>query len=641
MKKFSARILTLLLVLTLLLTSASALTLDQAKELLSEYYVDEVPQSVLENPTIEEMLDALGDPYTKYMDVEEYAAFKASMSDGKTVGIGVSLVSADGGLLITGVFKGSPAEEAGLASGDLITAAGGQSLAGYDAETGSALIKGDAGTQVTITVRKADGTQKDFTLTRAEIIIPATTTDLVNGHIGYIYCGTFGNETYGYFSSGVDTYRDNATNWVVDLRSNLGGDVTAATNSLGVFLGKGDMVYMRDRSQYYRFVSSDDARTLQPVIALSSRWTASASEIFLSAIRDYTDGIIIGGRTYGKGVAQIILDKDTFSPDLFSDGDAMKITAFRYFSPEGSSADQIGVIPHLLVSDENAANVSYLLCGADPKLENSGCLRLILGSWKWYIDLNTATSEDYRGAFAELLEAIPPEAKLSQGDGDGNWVSVTPADAANNSKITDYASRSFVDVSKSNFAAEINTLKTYSILKGCGDGLYHPYSSLTRAELCALLAQAMNYKLTDDGQSAFSDVSADAWYAPYVNALYTQGLVKGDENGLFHPLDAVDHEQLITVMARLASRLNLKFYQSQLAGPDAAAKADDALLRFDDWSESSVWLLGMSQKNAFGNTVNLLFSPVSAIEPKENALREEAAALTYSILTYAGILICK
>ncbi|MPM12465.1 hypothetical protein SDC9_58818 [bioreactor metagenome] len=151
----------------------------------------------------------------------------------------------------------------------------------------------------------------------------------------------------------------------------------------------------------------------------------------------------------------------------------------------------------------------------------------------------------------------------------------------------------------------------------------------------------MNYDLVEDGQSVFPDVSADAWYAPYVNALYNQGLVEGDENGLFHPQDTIDHEQLITVMARLAAQLNLKFYQANLAGPNATDNADKSLLRFDDWAKSSVWLLSMSQKNYLGNSINLLFSPVSGMDPKGASLREEAAALTYSILTYTGILICK
>jgi len=106
-------------------------------------------------------------------------------------------------------------------------------------------------------------------------------------------------------------------------------------------------------------------------------------------------------------------------------------------------------------------------------------------------------------------------------------------------------------------------------------------------------------------------------------------------------LDAVNHEQLITVMARLAARLNLKFYQSDLTGMDAAAQVNENLLQFDDWSRSSVWLLGMSQKNYLGNSISLLFSPLSEMEPRGAALREEAAALTYSILTYTGILVCK
>ena len=144
-----SRLFALPLALTLLLSpAAQALTPDQARELLQDYYIDEVPEDVLDQNTIQAMLEALGDPYTTYFSPEEYGAFTGSMSDTDTVGVGIySLVTADGPL-IQRVYENTPAADAGLQPGDLVTAVDGRSTAGQDAGTVAAWLKGDPGTRV-------------------------------------------------------------------------------------------------------------------------------------------------------------------------------------------------------------------------------------------------------------------------------------------------------------------------------------------------------------------------------------------------------------------------------------------------------------------------------------------------------------
>lgn len=636
-KKIPSRILALLLVLVLFLAPAvRALTVEQARELLTEYYVDEIPDQVLAQDTVKGIIDALGDPYTAYMDPEEYAAFLASMEDEEIVGIGVTVSQDDSGLLISGILSDSPAEEAGLTVGDIIIEVDGQSTAGQDANIVAGWIRGEEGTQVTITVLHSDGSEEDYTLTRRSVVIPATVSELLDGHIGYFLCETFGEDTPGHFLEGMDAYTDQADDWIVDLRTNGGGSLSAAVTSLGYFLGEGDIVYLRDgNGSYMRYVSTESSQTMYPVIVLTSQWTASASEIYAAAIRDADDGLVIGSRTYGKGVAQLLLDQTTL-PDYFSDGSALKVTAYRYFSVNGNTADKIGVIPHLLVSDENAENIAMLLCATVTGGENKGILRLHLGGRRWYINPDEATSGELRPAFTELLEALPPDAELYLGEGYNNWSQITVCEAAEQFGL-DYSPRVFSDVADSLYQTEIDTLSTYRILKGCGDGLFHPDDTLTRAELCALLAQVMNYT-SSTNESVFSDVPADAWYAPYVNTMQEMGLVKGCGDGQFHPLDVIDHEQLITIMARLADKLNLVFYENDKTGPDENTLADASLSAYSDWAKDSVWLLGKSQHNLLGGEINLLFEPVDELDPSAGTQREEAAALVYSLLSYTGIL---
>lgn len=626
----------LLSLILLLIPAAQALTVEQARELLSEYYVDEIPEQVLNQATIEDIILALGDPYTQYMTAEEYSAFAASMKDEVVVGIGVSLMADEAGLRVAGVFSGSAAAEAGLEAGDIITAVDGKSAAGVDTELVASWVRGAEDTQVTVTVLHTDGSEGNYTLTRKPVVIPATTSEEVNGHICYIVCDTFGSETLGHFQEAMDTYAEKTDHWIVDLRGNPGGDVDAAVNTLGIFLGQGDMVYFRDSAgDYYRYVSQSDSGTLYPMIVLTSPWTASASEIFSGAVRDREAGLIVGSRTYGKGVAQILLDENAM-PDYFSDGSALKITTYRYFSPSGNTADAIGVIPHLLVPYQDAAAVSYLLCATIPSSQNKDILRIHLGSWRWYLNLDEAAREEQLPVMRELLEALPPQAELFRGTGGTDWSETTAAEVAASMGV-ELIPRTFTDAAGSEYETEINTLKTYEIVKGCDDGLYHPESSLTRAELCALLAQVMNLKLPD-GTSVFSDVPEGAWYKPYVNALYRMGLVEGSGDGLFHPEDILDHEQFITVMARLSARLKIDFYELAKTGPGDEVLADASLAAYSDWARDSVWLLSKSQTNILGGEVNLLFAPVDQLEPNGATLRGEAAALVYSILTYTGIL---
>ena len=169
------------LALVLLLSPAArALTTDQARELLEKYYIDDIPASVLEQPTIQEMLDALGDPYTEYFNAEEYALFNSTMSDSQLVGIGILSQVTDQGLVIQRVYEDTPAQAGGLQAGDVIVAVDGKAAAGQDGDTVSGWLRGEPGTTVEVSILR-DGTEHTFTLTRQDITIPATYSELWQG----------------------------------------------------------------------------------------------------------------------------------------------------------------------------------------------------------------------------------------------------------------------------------------------------------------------------------------------------------------------------------------------------------------------------------------------------------------------------
>lgn len=634
-KRILSKMMALFLTLTLCLAPAvQALTADELKTLLQEYYLDDVSDAVLKESSIEGIIKALNDPYTQYMSAEYYQAFLGSMSDTQIGGIGITATSTEKGLLIESVFEQSPAEAAGLKAGDIITQVASNVTQGQDADTITEWLRGEVGTEVSLSVLHVDGSTTEYKLVRQVIIIPATTSEFIEDRVGYINCRSFGEQTAAHFLEALDNYPD-ARVWVVDLRANLGGDVQAATQSLGTFVGKGNIAYLRDgKDQYVLYQSTQEEATLWPTIVLTSSYTASAAEIFSAVIRDDSDGLLIGERTFGKGVAQVLLDAKQY-PSYFKEGDAVKITAFRYFTPSGTTADHVGVIPHLMVDAVDAGNIALLLTEKEPfGAEASHYLFLALGRWGWYLDVTKATTEENRPYLTKLLEALPPEIEIQKGTEGGTWEDVAVADLVSEYQLADYQSRSFSDVADHPYETAINTLGTYGIVKGKQTGKFDPNATMTRAELCALLVQALELPVKETATN-FSDVAASAWYADEVNAVQAAGLMQGIGDGKFWPQGTVTEQQLITVIARVGTKMNAYLYESV---KNFETTPNSVPERYSDWARESVWLLTESQITPFGTYLNLLFARPDQINPQQNASRAEAAQLLYNVLAHINIL---
>lgn len=629
-----ARRISVLLVLVLLLTgTAQALTTDQARELLDTYYIDPVPQQVLDQESIEGMLTALGDPYTQYFTPEEYAAYTAAMLDTTQVGIGIVAQNAGEGLVLTSVVEDSPAQKAGLKAGDVIIAIDGRSTLGVSSQEITTWIAGEVGSTLEVTFRRGDHTNTR-TLTRAEITIPAASAELQEGHIGFVTCSTFGADTTAHLTEEVGALSDGTDHWIIDLRGNGGGMVSDAITSASLFTGPAVLGYLRDGAGQYGALGSDqNALTLYPAIVLTNGYTASSAELFTSAIRDGGAGIAVGGRTFGKGVAQSLLDQ-TNLPEYFADGSGMKITSHRFFAANGAATDTVGVIPHLLVEPDQAEAVARLLSDTGPAGGTDGLIRIDF-IWRWYVRLDTALAEENVDAFAALLAALPATVKVWEGTGGPDGWSATTVDELAQAHGIDVEDRSFSDTADSPYARQIDLLATYRLLEGDGTGAFRPQESLTRAQLCALLAQALGCG-DYTGPSRFDDVDEGDWYYGAVNSIAALGLVDGVGDGRFDPEGLVDHQQLITILARTAQRLNLYLYEAAAGREDTLEQ--EALIPYADWAREGVWLLALSQNSLFGGGINLLWTDLDAIAPTETATREESAALVYTVFSYAGVL---
>ena len=651
------RIVSVILILCLSVTSASALTARQARNVLREHYIDEIPEEILALTTVEEILDALGDPYTAYYTEEEYGAFRSALEDEKLVGMGVKIIYLNEGLFVSEVAPDSPAGEAGLQSGDYIIALDGQDIRGAGADSIDAWLYGEEGSQVRLTVLR--GTEQfEVDVVRRQVVFPTVILENIENRVGWISCSAFGSTTFQHFYDILSKYDNTVDEWVVDLRGNSGGDVYAAAFSAGCFVGSEAVAYFRDRQGlYYRCQSSPELiekrgyyegdlleykltgrATSDPVPVLTDRYTASAAEMFAAILREAGAGLIIGERTYGKGVAQTIFDEN-YSDDkiarYFREKDALKVTTERIFYAGGATNDKVGVLPHFMVDAELADEVAKLLAAEISEEEDVLLVRNLDSynsrSESMAIPLRMAQAPEHAAAVKQILEALPAEAFcVMREQGELRRVSIDEA-----AEILGVVpeKRTFSDVSESLYAEEINSLGVYGIASGGGDGTFRPKEAIDRASLCALLVKAMRYPAVKDAVE-FADVPADAWYAPYVNAAYRAGLIEGDENGLFHPEDPVSHEQFLVILGQVAQWLNMDCYENMLEdGIYGTVQPDEEALEqlyanFSKEARKSVWLCD----DAFA------WADLSEVDASAATLREEAAASVFNLLQYSGIV---
>lgn len=628
MKTVFRRLCAAICILALCLTPASALSVEDALTLLEDNYVEKLPAAAYEAATLDELFGAVGDPYTYYMTPEKLEAFNNVVeSENSVTGLGVAINYTDEGIRIMSVLRGSGAMDAGLTEGDLIIAIDGVSCVPAG-EQFRPMIIGEAGTYINITVRHANGTTEDYRIERRKVDIHNTTVSAENG-VTTIDCDSFGSLTADYFQTGIEENEKNTRIWVVDLRNNAGGLASAAVSALGDFTGFGPKIYYRERGGgYYYTLHREDAITDKPVIVLTNGNSASASEILAGGIRA-GGGVVLGGRTYGKGTAQIVYD-GTNRPDLFTD-DALKVTVYRFFCADGNTTDKIGVIPTLLVDGEQTEAVAALLCGEKP--EKGQYLRLHLNGCDFYIDPAALKSEEQTAAFKALLAALPPDALLVE-ESDKGAAKLDIADAVAKYGDPD-ASRWFDDVADSPYRTEIDTLATYGVLRGSSDGKFDPDRTLTRAELCAMLAQAMDIAGRD--AAPFADVSQDSWYAESVNAMTSLELVNGVGGRRFDPEGSLTQEQLIAVMGRFVAFLNIRA-ANYVKNLNDDLSQFEALTPFASWARGGAAVLTEFAADNGPGAGEMLYDDLPNIDPHALVTREQAAATLCRVFKNLGIL---
>ncbi len=304
-----------------------------------------VEEIKLVGAAIDGMLGSL-DPYSAYLDNRDYNAVR-EQTRGEFGGIGLQVTKEGDFIKVIAPIDGTPAAKAGMQAGDAITHADGKSLDGLTLRAAVLRLRGPAGSQVLLTVKRADLEPFEVAIVRAKIHIKAVRWSFEKG-IGYIRISSFTQQATKEFVDAIETLRNDAgaalTGLVIDLRNNPGGLLEQSVLISDALLEKGNIVSTRGRSdqRYFNAHIGDIASGL-PIVVLVNDGSASAAEILAGALKDHGRAVLVGGRTFGKGSVQTIIP--------FSKNDGLKLTTARYYTPSGKSVDG-GIEPDVPVAQD-------------------------------------------------------------------------------------------------------------------------------------------------------------------------------------------------------------------------------------------------------------------------------------------------
>lgn len=327
---------------------------DEIYGLLQENFLYDIDDQDLRDGMYQGLMAALGDPYSTYYNQEAYESFEQSTT-GKYYGIGVSVSQNMSTGIITMVkpFKGAPGYEAGILPNDILYAVNGVEVTGMDLNEVVAMIKGEAGTTVQLTlVREGETDYIVLDVERRQVEIPTVEIEMLDNQIGYMSVTGFEEVTASQFFNGIAQLSSEGMKaLVIDLRDNPGGRLDIVMSMLDMILPEGILVYTEDKNgeRSNEIYSNSQSILDVPLAVLVNGQSASASEIFAGDVQDFKAGIIVGTQTFGKGIVQTIypLDENT----------AVKMTVSSYFTHAGRNIHGVGITPDIVVElDEELKN---------------------------------------------------------------------------------------------------------------------------------------------------------------------------------------------------------------------------------------------------------------------------------------------
>ena len=313
------------------------------ENMIDEEYLGEISTDKLEEGVYAGLIYGLGDVYSRYYTKDEYEQ-ESVTTEGSYVGIGVAMQKyTAGGVQIVECYKGSTAEEAGVKVDDVITAINGEDITDTELQDVVSMIKDNEDKNVVLTVQRKGEDTQEITVKVSNVELPSVFGEMLDENTGYIQITEFKGVTVEQYEKVfADLKEQGMERLVVDLRDNPGGLLNVVCDILRDILPEGLIVYTEDKNGNRSEETCDGKNPLDmPLAVLVNGNSASASEIFAGAVKDYGIGTIVGTTTYGKGVVQSIRQ--------LSDGSAVKLTIANYYTPKGNSINKTGIRPDVEV----------------------------------------------------------------------------------------------------------------------------------------------------------------------------------------------------------------------------------------------------------------------------------------------------
>jgi carboxyl-terminal processing protease len=411
---------------------------DDIFNLLQSNHVSGVNAEKLSDNAIKGMISGLDDPYTVYMTAKEWTGFQ-NLLNHNYVGIGVRLGKDDKGVFIAEVFKGSPAEAAGVMAGDYITAVAGKSIKGISGDDLINQIMGDENTKVLITFAR-DNQPIDLTITRKQINLPVVTSKHFEDGTGYIRLSSFSSDADELFAAKLQELKQAGIHsLIIDLRDNGGGLLDSAANIAKLFIKDGVLIHTSDRNHVDAPITLTGGASVSfPVYVLVNENSASASEVLTGALQDYKLATVIGTKSYGKGSVQSIFP--------LSNGGVLKVTIEEYLTPNHRKVNKVGITPDV----EAISDVPQLLTA----LHAAGMQDVTLTQDRYSIMINQQPfSEDYFSIkTVNQKKYVPSRVLAAMINGSIGWNKDTQA-----VEITDHQQKGVFPISSAGILIENGT----------------------------------------------------------------------------------------------------------------------------------------------------------------------------------------
>ncbi len=351
------------------LTNSSSIesTFNNFKKFIEKKYIGTIDEEKMLESAIKGYVEGLDDEYSEYITKEEMKEYMEE-TNGKYVGIGVYISNntQTNQIVVLMPMKGSPAEEAGMKSGDIITKIDGVEYKGEDLSKASNALKQEEGTKVKVEILR-DNQTIELEIERKTIKINHVESDVINNSIGYIQISTFDDGCYDEFKQKIDELKTkNIKSLIIDLRNNGGGIVEEAINIADLFTTKNSTLLITTGKNTEEEITKakKDKEIDMPIVILVNENTASASEILTAAIKENCDKVtIVGKTTFGKGVIQTIF--------TLTDGSGLKLTTNEYYTPKRNKINKIGIKPDVEVDFPENESVYSIEKQKDTQLQKA------------------------------------------------------------------------------------------------------------------------------------------------------------------------------------------------------------------------------------------------------------------------------